>query len=265
MQAGGGPGPDSGSTYDPAWVLLKEASLLEVRRATGWAARRGQGLVSSWRYCPAAAAPAASAHPWNSLLRVRRGPAQARLTRVLTAVGRDGGCLPPPLQEWGPPLGSKYDPLEGFSGWAAAPAAAPRSRYCPWGDLVAAVMAWRQPRGRAGSKYDPWASVSAAARDPAWHGPTGASRYCPLSAALDAAAGWQAPSGFQRYDPLGEARQAAASWGPTREADPADDPLAWLFDCLLDGWAGDRRRPQLAAGLGRAGLDDDGGAAYSFA
>lgn len=162
-------------------------------------------------------------------------------------------------------MGSKYDPLDGFSGWAAAPPAAPRSRYCPWGDLVAAAMAWRQSQGRVASKYDPWTFVSAAARDPAWHGPTGASKYCPVSAALDAAAGWEAPSGHQRYDPVGAARQVVAGWEAQPAASGADDPLAWLLDALLDGWAGDRRQPQPAAGRGPASADDDGGAVYSFA
>ncbi len=118
-------------------------------------------------------------------------------------------------------------------------------------------MAWKQSHGRIASKYDPWTFVSAAARDPTWLGPTGASKYCPVSAALDAAAGWEAPSGCQRYDPVGAARQAAAGWEDQPLVSGADDPLAWLFDSLLDGWGADRRGPR--------GADDDSGAVYSYA
>jgi hypothetical protein len=149
----------------------------------------------------------------------------------------------------------KYDPLASLSGWAvppSGPGAFAGLRHDPWADLVAAAREGRRGAPskydplpaffaavaaggsrRGAARYDPLAGLLETAGSPDWQGPTGRGRYCPLAAALDAAAGWEAPKGDAKYCPLpgvlaAEAPSKASAGGSRRW-----DPLAWL----LDGWA----------------------------
>ena len=127
------------------------------------------------------------------------------------------------------------------------------------------ASAWHR-RSLSPRRYDPAADLRALAASD-WQGPTGASPYCPMAAALDAAAGWAPPTGPSPYCPLSAAFTAeppakAARW----------DPLAWL----LDGWAAGSGRwdvpegvPAQHAGGGKSAAvgrsDNDGTLDFSFA
>jgi hypothetical protein len=101
------------------------------------------------------------------------------------------------------------------------------------GQVLAALAAAAAPgAARAKPKYDPAVELLELAASPDWQGRAGRSPYCPLAAALDAAAGWQAPSGHERYCMV--AALVAAEAPPRGEA--RWNPLGWL----LDGWAADR-------------------------
>ncbi|PSC69647.1 hypothetical protein C2E20_6901 [Micractinium conductrix] len=182
------------------------------------------------------------------------------------------------LQEWSG--AAPYDPVDSLSDWGPPPAGSV-ARYDAWKAPVAAVQQAEAQESKyeplraflrdfsapsGAQRYDPAADLRALAASD-WQGPTGASPYCPMAAALDAAAGWAPPTGPSPYCPLSAAFTAeppakAARW----------DPLAWL----LDGWAAGSGRwdvpegvPAQHAGGGKSAAvgrsDNDGTLDFSFA
>lgn len=200
-----------------------------------------------------------------------------------------------PLQDWGSYSASKYDPWQDVSGWAAAPVDTSRSVYDPWADLVCAVREGAAEEAAAreaqatpavapkydpfrqwikefsvpsgASKYDPAAGLLALAGDPDWLGPTAPSRYCPISAALDAAAGWEVPSGASKYCMVSDllAYEPAAALEPAAEEEAAGEGKGWNpVGRLLDGWAANSSGWQLPEGVSSRSTDD-GGIMFAFA
>jgi hypothetical protein len=140
---------------------------------------------------------------------------------------------------------------------AAVPA--PPSKYDMLPDLLGALRS-AADGGRSSHRYDPLAELRTLAACPDWHGPSGRGRYCPMAAALDAAAGWEAPSGSSRYCPVAALVGAEA---PEPGAGRRWDPLAWL----LDGWAANSAgwEPEAAATASAADWEPEAAAAASSA
>ena len=172
------------------------------------------------------------------------------------------------LQEWGP---SPYDPLADLlSDWAAPGAGISGGggdlldggggggRYDPMASVRAAAQAAEALN--VGSKFDPFPSLLSSLSPPPAHGSSISSKYDPLEAALDAAASWQGPArgGPTKYCPVSA---VLATEAPSHAAGAAySSPLAWL----LDGWAANSEGQHWVAGRGGGGKWDPMAGLHDF-